>query len=153
MIARVELGEVDPSYSTLKSIVEALNRGDRKERTLQEVMSEQVVAVSPEDPIRGAVEEMRERGFSQLPVLDDEVAVGSVSEEDVVHALAEDESEEIGDQPVQEIMGAPFPTLDPEEPVEMALRMLEDRHAVLVVEGGKVTGLLTKADLLGTIEE
>lgn len=152
LVARVELGEVDPSYSTLKAIVAALNRADRRQRTLEEVMSGSIVGVAPETPIADAVDEMREHGYSQLPVIDDGVPVGSVSEEQIVHALAEDEPDQVAEQPVRELMAAPFPALDPDEPVDVALRMLEDRDALLVVEGGQAIGVLTKADLLGTLE-
>jgi predicted transcriptional regulator len=152
-VARVELGEVDPSYSTLRAIVDALNRAEMRERTLAEVMSEPVVSVGPGADIGDAADEMRDRGFSQLPVVDGGVPVGSVSEEDIVRALAEGQAPEVAEQPVREIMAAPFPALDPDEPVDVALRMLEDRDAVLVVEGGQAIGVLTKADLLDEIEE
>lgn len=152
LVARVELGEVDPSYSTLEAIVEALNAADRRERTLEEVMTRPVVAVAPGDPIGEAVDEMRDRGFSQLPVVDEGVPVGSLSEEEIVGAMADADPDELADTAVEEVMAAPFPAMDPDEPVEVALRMLEDRDALLVVEGGKARGVLTRADLLGTIE-
>lgn len=152
LVARIELGEVDPSYSTLKAIVEALNRADRREVTLRELMTGDVANVGPDDAVRHAVETMRERGFSQLPVIDEGVAVGSVSERDIVHALNEADSEELGQEPVRRLMGPPFPALDPDEPIEVAIRMLEDRPAVLIVEEGRVIGLITKNDLLGTLE-
>lgn len=152
LVARIELGEVDPSYSTLKAIVEALNRADRREGTLRELMTGDVANVGPDDAVRHAVETMRERGFSQLPVIDEGVAVGSVSERDIVHALNEADSEELGQEPVRRLMGPPFPALDPDEPIEVAIRMLEDRPAVLIVEEGRVIGLITKNDLLGTLE-
>lgn len=152
LVARIELGEVDPSYSTLKSIVEALNRADRREVTLRELMTGDVANVGPDDTVRHAVETMRDRGFSQLPVIDEGVAVGSVSERDIVHALNEADSDELGQAPVRRLMGPPFPALDPGEPIEVAIRMLEDRPAVLIVEEGRVIGLITKNDLLGTLE-
>lgn len=153
LIARIELGEVDPSYSTLRSIVETLNRIERRELTLGEVMNTEVVSVAPGDAIGEAVETMRERGFSQLPVLESGAPVGSVSERDIVHALNETEREDLAEDEVRKVMAAPFPAMDPDERVEVAIRMLEDRPALLVMEEGRVVGMLTKSDLLGTIEE
>lgn len=152
-VARIELGEVDPSYSTLRSIVDALNRAEMSERTLEELMTEPVVSVDPDASIGEAVDQMRDREFSQLPVVDEGVPVGSLSEEDVVRALADEEPPEVAQQTVRQIMAAPFPALDPDESVDVALRMLEERDAVIVVEGGQAVGLLTKADLLGEIED
>lgn len=152
LVARIELGEVDPSYSTLKSLVGVLNEVERREVTVDQVMNREVVSVGPEESVREVVDTMRARGFSQVPVLEDGLPVGSVTETSIVNALGKGRRGEIGDEPVRSVMAAPFPALDPDEPVEVAVRMLEDRAAVLVMEEGRVVGLVTKNDLLGTIE-
>lgn len=152
LIARIELDDVDPSYSTLSAIVAALNEAERREVTVEELMNTDVAAVTPEEPVREAAEAMRQRGYSQLPVLDGGAPVGSVTERAIVAAINEAGREELADAPVREVMAAPFPALDPDEPVGVAVRMLEDRAAVLVMEGGRVVGLVTKSDLLDTIE-
>ena len=152
-VARVELGEVDPGYSSLRAIVDALNRAQRRERRTEDVMSRPVVSVEPGAAIRDAVDQMRERGYSQLPVVDEGVPVGSLSERDVVQELADSQAPEVAQRPVREVMRAPFPALDPDEAVDEAVRMLEHRDAVLVVEAGQAVGVITKADLLGTLDE
>jgi predicted transcriptional regulator len=152
LVARVELGEVDPSYSTLQSIVDALNEAEDREPTLGDVKNEPVAHVAPSAPIREAVDLMREREFSQLPVLDGDAPVGSLSEAQIVHALSEGD-EGIAQRSVREIMGAPFPALAPDEPLDAVMRMLENRPAVLAMQQGRVVGVVTKADLIGRIEE
>lgn len=151
LIARVEGGTVDPSYSTLKALVEALNEAERREAKLLDLMATPVAAVAPDDPIRAAVGRMQEAAISQLPVLEDGAPVGSVSERDIVHALSGATKEELVDVPVSEVMGPPFPAVEPGTSVEAALRLLEDRPAVLVMEKGKVIGIVTKSDLLHTL--
>lgn len=153
MVARIESGEVDPTFSTLRSIVEALNQLERRVVKVGEVMTRDVTNVGPSASVREAVEGMREQGFSQVPVLQDGVPVGSLTEERLVEALNEEGRGDLGNEPVSSVMAAPFPAVDPEEPVEVAVRMLEDRAAVLVMEAGRVTGVVTKSDLLGTLEE
>ncbi len=152
LIARVEGGKVDPSYSTLRALVEALNEAERREAKLLDLMAAPVASVAPDDPIREAVHRMREAAISQLPVLEDGAPVGSVSERDIVHALTGATKEEIVDQPVSTVMGAPFPAVEPGTSVEAALRLLEDRPALLVMEKGTVIGIVTKSDLLHTLE-
>lgn len=151
LIARIELGEVDPSYSTLRSVVGVLNAAEGKQTALSELMVSPVIAIGPGERVKAAVSKMRDHGFSQLPVLDGGVAVGSVTEESLVHALAEAEPGELASTAVKEVMGPPFPALAPEEAVDVALRMLEDRAAVLVVEKGNVVGVVTKSDLIGAV--
>jgi predicted transcriptional regulator len=153
LVARVELEDVDPRYSTLSAIVRALNAAERREVRLEELMNRDVVAVGPDDPVGEAADTMRERGFSQLPVLQDEAPVGSVTEKAIVHALNEAGGEGVVEAPVREVMAAPFPALDPDDRARDAVRPLEDRAAVLVMAEGRVVGLVTKNDLLGTLGE
>lgn len=152
LIARVENGSVDPRYSTVKAIVEALNRAERREVTVEEVMSSEVVAVEADDEVRDAIDAMRTNGFSQLPVLEDGHPVGSLSESEVIHALSTaGDPEALAGEPVREVMGAPFPTAEPETTVDEAYSILEDRGALLVMEKGEVAGLVSKADLLSLL--
>lgn len=152
LIARIENENVDPRFSTVKAIVEALNRAERQEVTVEEVMSTEVVRAEADRPVREAIEAMRENGYSQLPVLEDGHPVGSVTEREVVHAMADSgEPEELSEQPVREVMGPPFPTAEPGTTVEEAYSILEDHGALLVMEKGEVVGILAKADLLSLL--
>lgn len=152
LIARIEGGKVDPSYSTLRAVVEALNEAERREAKLLDLMTAPVTSVTSSTPVRQAVAEMQKAGFSQLPVVDDGAPVGSLGEKEVVHALTGSKREDLVDLPVGELMGPPFPAVEPGASIESALRLLEDRAAVMVMEKGRVIGIVTKSDLLHTLE-
>lgn len=152
LVARIENGSVDPRYSTLRSVVEVLNKAERKGVLLREVMTTPVTGVRASDTVAISIRVMREQGISQLPVLHKGVPVGSLSDRTIVHALSEaSDAEELARTPVQKIMGPPFPMASPEMSVDQAYRLLEDQPAILVVERGKAVGIVAKADLLSLV--
>jgi predicted transcriptional regulator len=46
-----------------------------------------------------------------------------------------------------------FPTVPPESDIRTVAHLLHDHHAVLVVAGGKVAGVITKHDLISLIAQ
>ncbi len=149
LIARVEAGTVDPRYSKIESIFRALNELKREEIKVEEIMSREVVTVNISDPISKAIELMEEHNVSQLPVFMRNGMVGSISDEIVLKQMSR--GVDIKDMPsrkVKDFMEESFPFINPTSPLSMVSRLLEHNNAVLVVEKGKVRGIVTNADLL-----
>lgn len=153
LIARIENGSVDPRASTLRSILDALNRTERKGVQIREVMTSPVATVRANDTVAMAIRVMREKGISQLPVVSKGMSVGSLSDRGVVHALSEaPDADALARKLVGDIMGAPFPMASPDTSVDTAYRLLEDQPAILVVEKGKILGIVAQADLLSLVQ-
>jgi cystathionine beta-synthase len=111
-----------------------------------------LVHVHPDEPVRSAIETMREFGVSQLPVVKAELplaiaeVMGAVEERELMDKVFRDTS--LLDRPVAEAMGPPLPTVGSGEPVDAAVEALERGPAVLVVDAGHPVGILTRSDLL-----
>lgn len=146
LIARIEGGDVDPRLSTLRRIVEALEAAESEVIRAASLMHERVVSVSPEDPVSLAVERMQEEGYSQLPVIEEGVPVGSISDSDVIHA-----GEEVGEKPVREIMSESFPTVSPDTVLSEIRSLLEYYKAVMVTKDGTTVGIITQADVAARV--
>lgn len=152
LVARIENGTVDPRLSTFTAVLDALNGAERKGVLLSEIMVSPVASVRVTDTVSAAIRVMREKEISQLPVLAKGAPVGSLSDRQVVHALGEAvDAEALAKRTVGDIMGPPFPTAAPEMSVDQAARLLEDSPAVLVMERGKLVGIVAKADLLSLV--
>lgn len=152
LIARIERGSVDPRLSTMRSIIKALRDAERREVKLKDVMTHPVMSVRSTDTVHSAIQLMREKGFSQVPVVSKGFPVGSISERTIVHLLSEKKNtEELSKAFVGDIMGAPFPMVEPGASTEEVYGMLEEAAAVLVVERGKLVGLVSKSDLLNLL--
>ena len=112
-----------------------------------------LVHTHPNETVRDAIAILREYAVSQIPVVNAEPPVmagevaGSVSERDLLEALYAG-SAHLAD-PVGRHLSPPLPLVGAGEPVSAARESLEKHDAVLVVEDGKPTGVLTRADLLG----
>ena len=142
LIARIEGGDVDPRLSTLRRIVNALDEAEGEVVRASDLMHEEVINVAPDDAVREAVDLMEREAYSQLPVLQNGIPVGSISQGDVVHA-----GENVGDLPVSEVMSESFPTVAPDATVDEIRNLLDHYKAVMVTDGGSTVGIITEADI------
>jgi predicted transcriptional regulator len=150
LIARIESGKVDPSYGKVKKILSALEKiGKGKILTAIDIMNKKVVAITSNASIRDAASIMKRKNISQMPVIDNDVVVGSISEKNIIEKISSEESiDNISLIAVKEIMKDAFPQVDKDSMLSIISIMLEYYPAVLVTDKGKIKGIITKADLL-----
>lgn len=149
-IAKIEAKAADPRVSTLEKISKALERATAMEKraTVGQIMTSPIVAVKSSDRVDKAIHLMKSYDISQLPVLDEEVQVGLISEATVVHKIASGENmSKLLKRNVSEIMENSFPTVSKDTDIDVVYSLLEHEPAIVVVEHGKVIGIVTKADL------
>jgi len=149
-ISKIEARTVDPRVSTLEKISKALERATAMEKraTVGQIMTSPIVAVKSDDRVDKAIQLMKSHDISQLPVLDEEVQVGSISEATVVQRIASGENMvRLLKRNVDEIMENSFPTVSKDTDIDVVYSLLEHEPAIIVVEHGKVIGIVTKADL------
>lgn len=108
----------------------------------------ELIVVQAEEPVRRAIQLMRQHNVSQLPVLDGSRVVGSVQETSLMNLLFEDSS--VLGQTVHEVMSDPLPLLPVDTPVQAVYQvLLEGWSAVLIADReGRPGGILTKIDLI-----
>ena len=148
MIARIESDSVDPRMSTLRRIVDVLSESGKPPVRARDVMHMPVYAVGPGDHVSRAVEIMEKNDISQVPVVEGGVPVGCISESAIVSALEEGGMHGSGSRSVREFMEPGFPTVPLEADIGDVVHLLRENHAVLVVDGGRVAGVITKHDLI-----
>jgi len=106
-----------------------------------------LVTISPQATVGEAIDLMQSAGISQLPVLQDGKAVGSVQEVTVARVLHDNSDPSkvaIGD-----IMAKPLPQLDTLVHLDEAYRLLlSGNTGVLAVANGKVIDIVTRIDLI-----
>jgi predicted transcriptional regulator len=142
-VAKIETGKVDPRLSTVNAMLSVLQK-KKKSRSCGEVMSRKIVPVKPSDSVKKAVGIMRALDISQLPVMERGRVMGSMSESTVIRHMDKNPAH----VRVSDVMEPPFPIVDEEEPVDALPQLLGLRQAVLVTKKGKVTGIITKFNLL-----
>jgi cystathionine beta-synthase len=106
-----------------------------------------VVSVEPGTPIRLALSAITAHDVGQLPVLRHGECVGSVTEGILMSAVIADPT--ILDKPTESIMGPPFPVVDSHDDSDEVRNLLtRENAACLVRDGGKITGIITRYDLV-----
>ena len=120
-----------------------------------DAMTARPVTVSPEATVAAAVSAMRRGRFRHLPVVAGTELVGVVSERDLETwpGAGVEVAESLAERPVAEVMTSQPVTVWPDEPVEVAARLLVD-NAIgclpVVAEEGLV-GILTVSDLFSVL--
>jgi len=150
LIAKLESKKIDPSYTKVKAIFDALERLEMKtEVHAEEVLHDEVVGVQKSDPVSKAVRLMTDHGYSQLPVFDGEHSVGSISEKTMLGQVsAGKDLAQVSKLPVEDVMEEAFPQVGEDAPLPLISSLLQVYSAVLISKKGKVVGIVTKADLL-----
>ena len=134
---------------------------------VSDLMSREVLTVTPETSLKEAAALLASKGISGVPVVDGAGAVvGVLSEADILVKAgggaprsgllgwllepAFDLQEKIAATTVDEAMSAPAVTIGPDRQVHEAAALMIDEsvNRLPVVEGGKLQGILTRADVV-----
>lgn len=148
LIAKIESGNVVPSYEKGKQLIDLLAElSSHEEKKAEEIMTENILFVKETDCIKKAIELMEKHGLSQLPVLRTEKNVGLISEKTLVEKLSSGKIN-IHKDTVKEIIEEPLPVIGARTSTKMVSGMLTHVPAVLISKKGKIRGIITKSDLL-----
>ena len=118
------------------------------ELRVQDVMTQNVITVSPQTTMRELGAMLREHRISGAPVLEKGKLVGIVSIQDLIQALEAGQA----NQPVSSWMTRQVDTLYPQERVISAIQELAQtgygRFPVVNRTSGKLVGILTQGDII-----
>lgn len=140
-------GTRNVNYQTIYSVWSYLDEEERKQTSsivAEDIMSENIEWISPDDTARDAEILMRKRCFSQLPVKrpHENECVGTITER--ILMLNDDKS-----NLVEEIMGAPLVGVRPHTSKDTVVSLFkDDEDAVLVKDPEEeyYSGIVTPAD-------
>lgn len=111
-----------------------------------------LVYLQPTDSIRHAVKLMHDHDVSQLPVAKGEMplaaaeVMGSIDELRIMDLAFRDPT--VLDRSVEEVVGPSMATIGIGQPVELAVELLDQATALLVLDGGRPRTVVARADLL-----
>jgi cystathionine beta-synthase len=106
-----------------------------------------IVSCTGGQTVRQALRLMHLHDVSQLPVMENGNCVGSVSDSSLSARSLEDTK--TLDLTLSQVMDPPFPIVDDQQSAESVAKLLSKSNpAVLVRTDGKLTGIVTRSDLL-----
>ncbi len=144
LIAKIESGRVDPTYSKVKQIEEALQLlSSKKEPTLDEIMTKKIITAEPSEKATEVIKIMNSKNISQIPVVEGDNVIGLVSE-----SSALENAERLKISEAKDIMEEAPPIVSINGSLSVVSNLLKHYPLVLVKKKGTLAGIITKADLL-----
>jgi cystathionine beta-synthase len=96
-----------------------------------------------------ATNKMKEHDISQVPIV---TATGELSgmatEVDLLNHLVLDAHHHSADEPISDLMRTEVATISPDASLESLMSVFVNRNAAVMLDGGRVVGILTKIDIL-----
>lgn len=112
--------------------------------------SEEIMSLSTTQTLSEAIQVMREKYVSQLPVMENGKVVGSLTENRVLFTILDDPA--LKSSPVADAMSDPFPFVLPSTRIDVLSKMItKDNPAVLVQMPDGSVQIITKYDLIGVL--
>jgi len=146
MIAKIEAGRLDPTYSKVNKIEQAIDRLSHMEKVkIQDIMVKKIISVDINDKILDIIKLMDVHSISQVPVIDQkERVIGLISESSILK-----KEDKIGkDTLVKQVMDEAPPIVSQETDIDVIKKLLPYYNLVLIKKQGKLVGLITRSDLI-----
>ena len=150
-ITKIENRKLSPSYELIRKAFDIMDSFVSPQIGLAgDIAVRHVISVQDEDPISKAVQILQEHGFKQLPVRNSETHwVGSISERSISNRLLKVMNPKVLlSKQVAEVMDEAFPMVAEDTPISVVIPLLQHFQALLTTRKGKVTGIVTNADLV-----
>ena len=129
----------------------------RREKVVMvsQVMTEKPITVSPADSISIVWTLFRSRRFRHVPVVNEGVVVGLVSDRDILPLIGDaGENLPVPDRTVADVMSTPVLAVRPDSPIRKAAKAMVEEHVgalpVVAVDHGLV-GIITRSDILRAV--
>lgn len=124
---------------------------------VKEIMTENVISVTPGEEVVFAFEKLMKHKVSALPVIDDEKLVGIVTASDLGHNLILD-NYELGTT-VEKVMVTDVACVEPEDSLDHAVDKMHKHgteggiiNQLVVLNKGKITGIISDGDIIKALK-
>jgi CBS domain-containing protein len=118
-------------------------------RSIRDLMTTNPTTVDPSAKVVDAARAMRQQDVGPVPVVENDRLAGIVTDRDIVLRVvaegADPQSTTVG-----EIMSSDLVTVDPDQPLEEALRLMAQhqvRRLPVCEEDGRLVGIVAQADV------
>jgi CBS domain-containing protein len=122
--------------------------------TINEVMTHDPRTVTPDSTVEEAARLMRDDDVGSIPLVEGSKCVGTVTDRDIVLRVV---AESRGlDTRVGEIASKQIVTVDPQQPVDEAMRLMAEhqvRRLPVCEDDGRLVGIVAQADIARSASE
>lgn len=149
-ISRIENRSIDPPYSKFKRIYEYLENErkirEKSKKHAEDIMTRKIQSIKSGSTIREAVDLMNDHEISQLPIIENNQNLGSISSKKIQKSIMD--NPELINMDVSLIKELSFPEIDRKWNVKDISDLLLKYSAVLVKKNNIYIGIITDSDFL-----
>ena len=147
LVAKIESGKIDPTYSKVQKIFSALDRlSKKKEISAREIMVKNIVTTKPCDKIVELVKTMHRKGISQVPVVEGRKIIGLVTEKDILEKVGDDNIHKLK---ATDVMVEPPPIVSADTKISVLTSLIKYYPLLIVTRKGEIAGVIAKSDIIG----
>lgn len=148
MVAKIESGKLDPTYSYVKKIEDALSSLTKEhDKKAKDIMTENIISAGLNQKISKIIDLMNKYNISQLPVIEKGKVIGMVSESSILSKKLDN----VKNATAQDVIIDAPPIISKETRSEVIKQLLNYYSLVLVKEKGRLIGLVTRSDLVKSL--
>ncbi len=152
LLAKIEAGNVEPTFSKAQKLFTALETlREREETKAEQLMNKKVYTAQQNDSLKKVIELMKRKGISQVPIVSKGKVCGLVTETTILNHMTE-HPDKIHLLKAGEVMEDAPPIVSPKTGLRAVTELLRDYQVILVAEKGELKGIISKSDLLGRVE-
>ncbi len=145
IITKIERGEIDPSYSSVKKIEQAiLLLSTKKEAIAEKLMTKKIFSITRDTSTKEIIHLFQSQKISQVPVIEKEIAQGLVTETSIIEKGFKGKC-------AKDVMIEPPPIVSSHTTQSVLAGILKQYPLILIVKNNSFVGVITKADLLRSI--
>ncbi len=147
LVAKIETNRVDPTYSSVIKLEQALTQALHKEEPrAEQFMTQKIISVPETMKCKDIATLLIKNDISQVPVIAQGTAIGIVSETDLL-------DQNNLEKKAREIMGESPPTIPSQTALSIVTSLLKQHPLLLITKQGKYCGVITKANVIGAIAQ
>ena len=145
LIAKIEAGKIDPTFSKAKIIIDTLNNLSNNKRNANDILNKSIISAKGDDQLKKTILKMKKYNISQMPVIEDKKVIGLVSESIILEALI---NEQKPDVKIRDVMKNAPPMITKNASLNIVTNLLREYPIIIINEKGKLIGQITKSDIL-----
>lgn len=158
--------DLHKEFPSTTDIASTQNKHDRaRYRRVEEIMTPEVVTITPESTLYEAARIMGEKRIGSLIVVKYETPVGMITERDLLREVVNSEIElekdwlvggvSIKEEKVENVMTYPLTTISLKSRIKEAAQMMIEKNIrrLGVRESGKLVGIITASDLIRSLPD
>ncbi|MFT4311395.1 MAG: CBS domain-containing protein [Candidatus Woesearchaeota archaeon] len=139
LIAKIENKLINPSYNTMMKIIDSLENIKKQNKSILGLINKKIYFITRKGSVKEALDIMKRKGVSQLPILEDDMYFGVVSEKSFIQNFEKNKK-------IEEYVDYDPPVVSKNTSYEIIGYLLKENEIILIKDKQKIIGIISRQD-------